>query len=762
MQLLSNGDYVGASLELRNALKRKENMPAAWLALARIEEHHQNRPAVAAHLRNAVRQDPKDIETKLKLARLMLLGNARDEAAKLADDVLLLNDRHAGALALKAAILLQRNDRTGALREAQKAREIDPVNAEALIVLAAERATGGDVKGALDLLDLEVSSEQPNHGSQLFKIRLLEQLGDLRQLDALLQKLVDLYPQEVTYRRLLAQFYDRQERVDDATAQLRAIAATSSSPDAIMAVVQYLSAKRGPQAARQELLERIAAGGAVFPYQIALAEHHAAQGNIDDSVLLLQGLIANAATTPDQVLTAQGKLAALYIATKRLQPADALVADMLRKDSRNTAALRLRAAIRLERGQTDPAIADLRQALNDQPRAADVMQLLATAYERSGSIELADKQYAEALRASGLDAGVGLAYVGFLQRRGGAARATDMLTDLAARWPDNVQVLSALAGARLASHDWTGAEETANALRRLGVQGIPDQIQGEALLGLNRVDQSIAVLQSAYSEASGGAVTPMLSLVRAYLRTQQADKAVAFLQNELKKNPANADVLVLLGSVQLLSNAPADAQKSFMTAIERQPKNAAGYQALANFHVRQNQPDEALKVIRAGLAELPADFVLRMTLASVLELKKDYEGAIAEYEALLKAQPGSLIVANNLASLLSDQRADKASIDRAYKLTAALQKSPLPHFKDTIGWVHYRRGDFKAALTLLEQAAAELPDQPIVHYHLGANYIAIGAPDKAAEPLRKALKLASNDAALQDKVRAALKQMEVN
>ena len=76
--------------------------------------------------------------------------------------------------------------------------------------------------------------------------------------------------------------------------------------------------------------------------------------------------------------------------------------------------------------------------------------------------------------------------------------------------------------------------------------------------------------------------------------------------------------------------------------------------------------------------------------------------------------------------------------------------------------MHYRRGDFKAAVALLEQAAAELPDLPLVQYHLGASYIAVGARDKAAEPLKKALNLASNDGALQDKVRAALKQIEVN
>ena len=92
--------------------------------------------------------------------------------------------------------------------------------------------------------------------------------------------------------------------------------------------------------------------------------------------------------------------------------------EILRKDDRNTSGLKLRASIRLEHGQLDAAIADLRQALNDQPRSAELMLLLASAYERSGSIELAEKQYADATKASNFDAVVGLNYVAFLQRRG--------------------------------------------------------------------------------------------------------------------------------------------------------------------------------------------------------------------------------------------------------------------------------------------------------------------------------------------------------
>jgi len=46
-----------------------------------------------------------------------------------------------------------------------------------------------------------------------------------------------------------------------------------------------------------------------------------------------------------------------------------------------------------------------------------------------------------------------------------------------------------------------------------------------------------------------------------------------------------------------------------------------------------------------------------------------------------------------------------ASLDRAYTIAAGLRKAQVPQFKDTLGWVHYQRGEHKAALPLLRKAS---------------------------------------------------------
>ena len=592
---------------------------------------------------------------------------------------------------------------------------------------------------------------------ELFKIKIFQQLGDFPQIEAVLHKLIELYPQEPAFHRQLVKFYIDQHRLNDAETELRSIAAADpKNTQATLDLVRFLYTTKNPAAARVELVNRIGAGGDVFPYQMALAEFDFSQGNFDASFKLLQDL-ANNSKASDQVLAAKLKLAGLYLARKNVDAADGIVANILSEDSRNNGALRLRAIIKMDRGQIEPAIADLREALNDQPRATELMLLLATAYERGGSIELAEKEFADATRASNYDPNVGLSFVAFLRRRGSAQRAEDVLEDLANRQPNNLAILTTLAEVKLSRQDWSGAQEIGETIKRAGRNSaVADQILGAAYGGEQKFDASIAAFQSA-AIAAPNAAQPMVALVQEFVRAKQADKAISFLQAVLKTNPSNAEALVLLGSIALTNNAPDQALTDFKTAIEKQPQNIVGYRALSDLYLRQKNNDAAIAAIQAGLKQLPDNVTLHMSLAAAFELNGNYDGAISEYQYVLGQQPGSLVAANNLASILADHRTDKTSLEQAQSLATSLRKSQIPQFKDTLGWVTYRQGDTKSAIPLLEQAATELPDVALIHYHLGMVYAATGQNGKAADEFKTALaKGASGD--LAELVKSALKK----
>ncbi len=187
VKLLEQKDYVKASIEFKNAIQLNSSLTDAWRGLAQVEEHNKNLRDLSAIWRKIIELDPKDIEGRLKLAAYMLMGNNSEEALKLANAALTLNDHSAEGLMLKAAALLRMNDAGGAITEAQKALEIEPDNAGALMVLAAEKATRGDNQGALEVLD-RATSAQENFGIQFFKIQMFEKMGDFKQVESLLKK----------------------------------------------------------------------------------------------------------------------------------------------------------------------------------------------------------------------------------------------------------------------------------------------------------------------------------------------------------------------------------------------------------------------------------------------------------------------------------------------------------------------------------------------------------------------------------------------
>ena len=674
MKLLAAHEDAKAAVEFRNALRLKKDLLPAWRGLAQTEEAAHHAEGLVPVLRTILDLDPKDKATRIKLASFLLAGGAVDRALKLVNETDEPDTDDASMLALKASISNRLKDNDAAVGYARAALKIEPGNVEALAVLAADRLANNDPNGALQLLSTNPQTQDKDLGTQLFKLKIYERTNDYAQIETLLRTLAERYPGNSLFRRQLVNLYVSQHRPEDAEKELRAIvAADPKNAQANIELIRFLYTVKGPAAAHDELVARINAGGDVFPYQLALAVFEFDQGQFDDSFKLLETLGKSA--PPAQAVTAKITLAELNLRRKNSDAAEKITDDILANDPRNVDALKLRASIRLNHDQADAAIADLREALNGQPRSPELMLMLASAYERKGSIDLADKQYADAMRASKFNANVGLDYVAFLRRRGGGDRAYDVLVELATRTPNNLQVLSALADAKLQRQDWVGAEQIADMIRHLGNSGVvADEILGAALSGEQKYDAGIAALQSAVT-AAPTAVQPMVNLVTTMLKAKQTDQAIAFLQSVLKQNSSNAQAYVLLGNIELSNNKPDQAEKNFKAAIESQPKNDVGYLALANLYMRLNKADAALDVTRTGLKEQPDDVNLHLTSASVLERKGDYEGAISEYEYLLKRQPGSLVVINNLASIIADHRTDKESFDRAQSLAAGLRES---------------------------------------------------------------------------------------
>src|SRR5262245_63080798 len=85
MQLLSQQDYVKASIEFKNALQLKKNLVGAWRGLLEIELHGQDFAAIAGILRTIAELDPKDADTRVRLGWFAVASGKLDEALNLAN-----------------------------------------------------------------------------------------------------------------------------------------------------------------------------------------------------------------------------------------------------------------------------------------------------------------------------------------------------------------------------------------------------------------------------------------------------------------------------------------------------------------------------------------------------------------------------------------------------------------------------------------------------------------------------------------------------
>src|SRR5258708_10358787 len=140
MALIAKRDDLNARLELQNAVKYKADKIEIWRALAGIDERTKAQ-SLFFDLQRIVELDPADLEARLKLVRIMIAGGAAEAALKDLDVCKGGDAPDAKLLPFKAATLATTNHPSRALKEAQRAMEIDPNNADAGGYGAARKAS---------------------------------------------------------------------------------------------------------------------------------------------------------------------------------------------------------------------------------------------------------------------------------------------------------------------------------------------------------------------------------------------------------------------------------------------------------------------------------------------------------------------------------------------------------------------------------------------------------------------------------------------
>ena len=309
--------------------------------------------------------------------------------------------------------------------------------------------------------------------------------------------------------------------------------------------------------------------------------------------------------------------------------------------------------------------------------------------------------------------------------------------------PKNLEALNLLGSVYLAKRDPAKAVETFRKILDLVPRDPRSHyLVGLALLAQPKVTEATRSFEAALS-LSPSYVDPLAQLVRIDLDAKRPDAAVARVQKQIAVAGDSAKLHELLGTVYLARGERARADAAFRKAIALSPRSADSFARLSDLNLAVGKYDQALAIAESSLKLDPRNLKARLTQGVAHEQMGDTKRAKEDYEAALAVNPRYSDAANNLAMLLVNEDSTSGRALELAEMAKAASPDD-PRISDTLGWVLYRRGDYKRAVGLFAEAAAKMPDEPTVEYHLGVARLKAGDAAGARDALNRALKSQSS------------------
>ena len=748
LEYLQAGDVSRALVEFRNVFKLNGKHKEARRTYAKVElERGNTREAFSQYLR-LVEQFPDDLEGLHALAEIAAQNNDWESATRYVTQALALLPDDPELLAIKAVAdygtALDENNLGGQVRSVaavRKLRDALPDNLLLRRVIVGDLIRAQKNTEALKEIESALLIAPLDRGLYAQRLSLYAALGDDTAVEAGLRDMVVRFPDAPEMKTALVRWYVSRKEFDKAETHLRGqINSETDDVEAILELVRFLAMYRGPDIAVAELEKHITSESPNPVFRSSRASFLFDLGRRDESIAEMQDILKTAQPSAETRRIKVG-LARMLTIVGNVVAARVLVEEVLAEDSGDTEALKLKAGWLILADQVGEAITILRDALDQNPRDPSIMTLMAQAYERDGNRDLLREMLSLAVEASNRAPEESLRYAQLLASEGKFIPAEGVLIDALMIAPGNPSLLVPLGQIYLHVKDWPRAQTVVEALETIGSEATKADVinmRAAILAGQKQTDEAIGYLEGLVDDGTGDLSTK-IAIVRAHLANGDDARALAYSSKLLGEYPDDPTVRFIDAAVRALTGDTSTAEARYRALIDEDPNRLPAWMAL--FRLVASIPDridELPDLVDKALAALPGSGELLWAKAGILERQGDIDGAIAIYEDMYRDNSANPIIANNLASLLSNHRTDADSIARAEIVARRLRGSGNPPYQDTYGWIAYLRGNYDEALAELELAAAGLPEDATVQYHLAMTYTALDRPSDALARLRLA------------------------
>ena len=777
LKLVEEGDLPRAIVEFRNTLKYDENNLEAYRQMACANFALDELPSAYTAFLRVVEQAPEDVEGRIALSEIAFEWEEWEEFDRHSAKLIEIGSDMPTAKAVELAAAYRR----AVLDKDNRTRDALILQAETLALVLPDHqimqrirvdayVARGDYGAALVVMDDSIARDPKDIDLYVAKLSLLGRLNDHDEVETTLRAMLENFPDNQTATETYLSFLISRDRLQDAEVFLEQHLASSSPENqngAFFGLITFLRETKGNDAA----LERTEAALAGEQAQNQILRTLRAtllfeMGQRDEGIAALSAVLAAdaPAMTTAEVLNAEAALAQMLLADGNEAGARQMIKEVLEDDPGHSTALKMQANWLIQDDETTAAINDLRLVVESNPDDANAMVLMANSYQRAGNQDLHQNFLARAAEVSNNAPRYALLHARALIEQDKLLQAENALKSSLRLAPGNVEILQTLGQIYLRLNDLPRTDQVARTLAKIETE--PAQMTAQAMFA-ELVARRIGVgdaLQYLEEQAAndGDATSATLTIIQARLKMGRVDDALRTAMQAVEDNPDDPRLRNALALSYAGARDFEAAEAEFMTLIAAYPEAIKLYLQLARIKAAQGDFAAGAATIERGLSVVPDAPDLLWAKASYLEQHGDIAGAIAIYDMLYARNSGSVIIANNLASLLVSYSDDPESLDRAETISRRLNGTDVPAFQETYGYIQFRRGNLQEALAYLEPAAAGLPNDPIVQFHLGEVYAALDRPSEALSKMRVAREIVGllGDAGFRAKVTNQIAQIE--
>jgi tetratricopeptide (TPR) repeat protein len=527
----------------------------------------------------------------------------------------------------------------------------------------------------------------------------------------------------------------RQGRTNDASAALqRALSIDSKSSSTHLALGNLALLSRDNTLAEFHFKKATELAPLRSPRRLQYADFKMRLGDVDSAKAFLEDTVKQAR----DYVPAYSRLGDIALGERRFDDAASLATKILALDPGSYDGMLLSARVAVGKGNPRGAIADFEQLAATYPRLPHAHYHLAVAHllNESPGRAAAALQRALALDPKHIDSTLLLAQINI--RQNNPSPAISALKQLVQEQPHVFQTHLALARAYRAANQPAAAVQVYESMTKLFPRDPrPHFASGQLLLAEGKKQVARRNFERAV-ELSSDFLPAIEELVNLDIADHNFSAAHQRVGNAVARNPKAPDLHVAAAKIHSAQKNYPAAEQALSRAISIDADYDPAFLALARVYVDSNRHQAAIEKLNTLLGRSTNNVAALLQLGALYQQLKNYPATRDAYERLLAVSPRHVIVLNNLAYLYSDHL---NNLDRAYNLARLARdlRPDDPVVADTFGWVHFRRGDYSAALPPLQQSAEKLHNSAEVQFHLGMTHYMLGNEAAARVALEKAL-----------------------